>query len=292
LCDFVAKNDDDCLEQIKKLLSFLPASYLEKPPIVDTGDSPDRVDESLDDIIPDNPRAPFNMYDVIRKIIDNGDFFEVKAGFAKNMITGFARLGGYPVGVVANQPMVMAGSLDCDASDKAARFYRTCDCFNVPIVSIIDVPGYLPGVEQEHKGIIRHGAKMLYGYREATVPKISCVIRKAYGGSLFAMGSKTMGADLALSWPMAEIAVMGAEGAVNVLYKKEIDAAEDKKLIREQKIKEYRETFSTPYWTAGVQVIDIIIRPAETRPYLIKGLELLWNKQAERASRKHGNIPL
>jgi acetyl-CoA carboxylase carboxyltransferase component len=292
VCDIVVKDDEECLQEIKRLLSFLPSSYLEKPPAIDTGDSPDRCDESLDDIVPENPRVAFNMYDVISKIVDNGDFFDVKADFAKNMITAFARLGGHPVGIVANQPMALAGALDCDASDKAAKFYRTCDCFNIPIISLIDVPGYLPGVGEEHKGIIRHGAKMLYGYREATVPKISCIIRKAYGGSLFAMGSKTMGGDIAFSWPTAEIAVMGAEGAVNVLYRKELEAAEDKEQFKKEKIEEYRETFGTPYWSAGVQVIDVIIRPAETRPHLIRALDMLKNKVEERAPRKHGNIPL
>lgn len=291
-CDFVCKNDKECLEAIKKLLSFLPSSYLEKPPIVDTGDDPYRCSQELLEIVPDEPRKPFNMMEVIHHIVDNGDFFEVKSNFACNMITGFARIGGYPIGIVANQPMVKAGAIDCDASDKAARFYRTCDCFHIPIISFTDVPGYLPGVAEEHKGIIRHGAKMLYGYKEATVPKINCILRKAYGGSLFAMGSKTMGADIVFAWPPAEIAVMGAEGAVNILYRKEIEAAEDKEEFRKQKVEEYRQKFSTPYWSASVQVVDVIISPSETRPYLIKGLEMLWNKVEERAPRKHGNIPL
>jgi len=292
VCDMVAKNDEECLTMIKALLSFLPASYCEKPPSVDTGDDPNRRDETLVDIVPTDPKRPYDMYEVISRIVDKGEFFDVKANFARNMITGFARLDGRAVGIVANQPLVMAGSLDCDASDKAARFYRTCDCFNVPIVTFIDVPGYLPGVKQEHQGIIRHGAKMLYGFREATVPKISCVIRKAYGGSYFAMGSKTMGADIVLSWPSAEIAVMGAEGAVGVLYKKELDQAEDKEQFRQQKMEEYCTTFSTPYFSATKQVVDIIIRPQETRPHLIKALELLENKSEEIPARKHGNIPL
>ena len=291
-CDFVARNDEECLKAVKRLLSFLPSSYLEKPPIVDTGDSTDRCDDSLVDIVPENPRQGFDMYQIISKVIDNGDFFELKSAFARNIITGFARLGGYPVGIVANQPMVKAGSLDCDASDKAARFYRTCDCFNIPIITFTDVPGYLPGVVEEHKGIIRHGAKMLYGYREASVPKINCIIRKAYGGSLFAMGSKTMGSDMLFSWPSAEIAVMGAEGAVNILYRKELEAAEDKEEFRKRKAEEYRQKFSTPYWSASVQVVDVIVSPSETRPYLIKGLEMLWNKVEEKVPRKHGNIPL
>jgi len=292
VCDIVAKNDEDCLKMIKELLNFLPPSYCEKPPIVDTGDDSNRCDESLLDIVPSDPRKPYNMYDVISRIVDNGEFFDVKANFAKNIITGFARLGGYSVGIVANQPLVMAGSLDCDASDKAARFYRTCDCFNVPIITLADVPGYLPGIKQEHQGIIRHGAKMLYGFREAVVPKISCVIRKAYGGSYFAMGSKTMGADIALTWPSAEIAVMGADGAVGVLYKKEIEAAEDKEQFVKQKVDEYRDTFNTPYFSATRQVVDIIIKPQETRPQLIKALEMLKTKQEELPGRKHGNIPL
>jgi acetyl-CoA carboxylase carboxyltransferase component len=291
-CDFVVKNDEECLRAIKKLLSFLPSSYQEKPPRLHTGDSPDRCDESLIDIIPVNPKRTYDMHAVISSVVDNGDFFEAKADYAKNIITGFARIGGYSVGIVANQPRVKAGALDCDASDKAARFYQTCDCFNVPIITLTDVPGYLPGVAEEHKGIIRHGAKMLYAYREATVPKINCIIRKAYGGSLFAMGAKTMGADMVFSWPSAEIAVMGADGAVSVLYKKEMEAAEDQSEFRKLKAEEYREHFSTPYWSASVQVVDIIISPSETRPNLVKGLEMLWNKVEERPPRKHGNIPL
>lgn len=292
VCDFVAKSDEECLQMIKDLLSFLPPSYLEKPPVVDTGDDPERCDESLLDVVPTDPRKPYNMRDVVSRIVDNGKFFEVKTNFARNMITGFARLGGRSVGIVANQPLFMAGSLDCDASDKAARFYRTCDCFNVPIVTLVDVPGYLPGVSEEHKGIIRHGAKMLFGFKEATVPKVSCVIRKAYGGSYFAMGSKTMGADIAFAWPSAEIAVMGAEGAVRVLYRKEIDEAADKGQFIKQKTEEYRNTFSTPYFSATRQVVDVIIKPQETRPQLINALEMLQTKCEETPARKHGNIPL
>ncbi len=292
VCDFVAKNDEECLQMIKKLLSYLPLSYLDKPPQVDTGDDRNRCDESLLDVVPTDPRKSYNMKDVISRIVDNKELFEVKTNYARNIITGFARLGGYSVGIVANQPLFMAGSLDCDASDKAARFYRTCDCFNVPIITLVDVPGYLPGVSEEHKGIIRHGAKMLYGFKEATVPKVSCVIRKAYGGSYFAMGSKTMGADIALSWPSAEIAVMGADGAVRVLYKKEIEEAEDKQQFMQQKIEEYRDKFSTPYFSASKQVIDIIIKPQETRPQLIKALEMLQTKRENTPDRKHGNIPL
>ncbi len=292
VCDFVAKSDEECLQMIKKLLSFLPSSYLEKPPAVDTGDDPDRCDDSLLDIVPENRRAVFDMHQIITKVVDNGDFLEVKKAFARNMITGFARLGGYSVGIVANQSLVLAGSLDCDASDKAARFYRFCDCFNIPIICLVDVPGYLPGSKEEHKGIIRHGAKMLYGLREATVPKITCIIRKAYGGSYVSMGAKALGNDIVFAWPSAEIAIMGAEGAARILYRKEIEAAEDEEQFLSKKIEEYRETFSNPYYAASKQIVDIIIRPQETRPQLIKALVALRNKREEMPGKKHGNIPL
>jgi len=292
VCDFVARNDEECIQMIKKLLGFLPQSYLGSPPFLDTGDDPNRCDETLTDIIPESPRSPFDMHEIISRIVDNGDFFEVKAAFARNIITGFARLGGYSIGIVANQPSVLAGSLDCDASDKASRFYRTCDCFNIPIICLVDVPGYLPGSEEEHKGIIRHGAKMLYGYTEANVPKISVVIRKAYGGSYVAMGSKSQGADFAFAWPSAEIAVMGAEGAARILYRKEVEAAEDKEQVFKQKVEEFREKFSTPYYAASKQMVDAVIRPQETRPALIRALGQLQNKVEERPGKKHGNIPL
>lgn len=291
-CDFVAKDEKECFEQVKRLLSFLPSSWCEKPPVVDTGDDPNRPSAKLVEIIPDESNKSFDMKQVIRDIVDNGDFFEVKANYARNMITGFARIGGYPVGIVANQPMVFAGSIDCDGSDKAARFYRFCDCFNIPIVTLVDTPGYLPGVKEEYKGIIRHGAKMLYGYIEANVPKIVLVIRKAYGGSGRAMGCKTMGADLVLALPTSEMAVMGAEAAVEILYKKEISSAEDKKAVRTEKIKEFREKFSSPYYHAGKMTFDIVIKPQETRSYLFQLLQLLWEKSEERIPRKHGNIPL
>jgi len=293
LCDFVAKDDRECLERVRELLGYLPSSYLERPEWEDTGDKPDRCDESLIDIIPENPRTPFDMRQIILKIADNGEFMEVKKGFAKNIITGFARLGGYSVGIVANQPMVYAGCLDCDASDKAGRFYRTCDCFNIPIITFADVPGYLPGVKEEYKGIIRHGAKMLYGFTEATVPKISLVIRKAYGGAFAAMGSKGMGADVVLAWPTTEMAIMGPEAAVSVLYQKDIQALknEDREGYTREKVQDYREKFSTPYFYASRRQIDLIIKPHETRPYLIKMLEMLKDKQEFREGRKHGNTP-
>ena len=292
VCDIVAENDEECLQMIRKLLSFFPSNYLEKPPVVDNVDNHNRCDESLLEIVPESPKGAYDMRTIITKIVDDGDFFEVKKAFARNMITGFARLGGQSVGIVANQPLVLAGSLDCDASDKAARFYRFCDCFNIPLVCLVDVPGYLPGVKEEYKGIIRHGAKMLYGYAEATVPKITCIIRKAYGGSYAAMGSKRLGADIIFAWPSAEVAIMGAEGAARILYRKEIEAAEDKAQLIQQKIEEYREKFSNPYHSASKQIVDVIIRPQETRPHLIKALEMLKNKQEQRQGKKHGNIPL
>lgn len=292
VCDVVNKNEKECIEQVKKLLSYLPSSYEDKPPIVDTGDDPYRCDQELAEIVPDDPKKPYDMKKVIRHIVDNGDFMEIKPNFAPNMITLFARIGGYPVGIVANQPQSMAGSIDCDASDKAARFFRFCDCFNVPIITLADVPGYLPGVKEEYKGIIRHGAKMLYGFTEADVPKICCVVRKAYGGSWAAMGPKVMGADIAMAWPTAEMALMGAEGAAEILYRKEIESAEDKQAMRRAKIKEYRETFGSPYHYAGKMVVDFIIKPQDTRPNLYHSLQLLWNKNREIIPRKHGNIPL
>jgi len=292
VCDVVARNEEECLQMLRKLLGFLPSSYREKPPIVDTGDDPNRCDESLSDVVPENRRAAFDMRKIITKVVDNGEFFEIKKAFAKNMITGFARLDGHSVGIIANQPLMLAGCLDCDASDKAARFYRFCDCFNIPIITLVDVPGYLPGVQQEYKGVIRHGAKMLYGYVEATVPKITCIIRKAFGGSYDSMGAKAMGADVVLAWPSAEIAIMGAEAAVTILYRKEIEKAKDKEQFIQQKVAEYREKFSSPYYAASRQFTDIIIRPQETRPQLIKALEALQNKCEEMPGKKHGNIPL
>lgn len=292
VCDFVAKDDEECIQMVRKLLSYLPLNYLEKLPLIDTGDDPNRCDKSLLDVVPENPKKPYDMHGIILKVVDNGDFMEVKPRFAMNIITGFARLGGQPVGIVASQPFVKSGALTCDASDKAARFYRTCDCFNIPLVCFIDVPGYMPGIDEEYKGIIRHGAKMLYGFAEATVPKITCVIHKAYGGSYAATGAKTMGADIVFAWPTAEIALMGAEGAVSVIYKEEIEAAEDKEQFRKEKIEEYRDKYSGPYWAGSKMMVDEIIRPEETRPKLIKALKMLENKIEERPRGKHGNIPL
>ncbi len=292
VADLVCENDQDCIAKIKKLLSYLPSSYLEKPPLKHPNDDPYRCEEKLLEILPDSPKKVYDMRRLIPLIVDEGDFFEIKPNFARNMITGLARMNGRPVGIVANNPFFLASAIDCDAADKAARFIRTCDCFNIPLISLVDVPGYLPGVKEEHKGIIRHGAKMLYAWKEATVPKITCVIRKAYGGAFAAMGNKELGTDLVLGWPTTEIAIMGAEGAVRILYRREIEAAEDKERMREEKIQEYREKFMNPYYTASKRQLDILIRPQETRPQIIKALEMLANKKVTRAERKHGNIPL
>jgi acetyl-CoA carboxylase carboxyltransferase component len=292
VADFVGQDDLDCLAKIKKLLSFLPSSFTQKPPAIQPDDDPGRCEEVLLETLPDSPKKVYDMRRLISLIVDNRDFFEVKSGFARNMVTGYARMNGKPVGIVANNPLFLASAIDCDAADKAARFIRTCDCFNIPLISLVDVPGYLPGVKEEHKGIIRHGAKMLYAWKEATVPKVTCIIRKAYGGAFSAMSNKEMGADLVLAWPTTEIAIMGAEGAVRILFRKEIDAAEDKARVREEKIREYREKFMTPYYTAAKRQLDVVIRPQETRPQIIRALEMLENKKVGRAERRHGNIPL
>ncbi|MDI6753699.1 MAG: acyl-CoA carboxylase subunit beta [Thermodesulfobacteriota bacterium] len=292
VADFVCQNELECLAKVKKLLHFLPSSFFQKPPVIPAVDDPGRCEEALAEIIPDSPKKVYDMRRLISLIVDNGEFLEIKAGFAKNMVVSLARMNGRPVGIVANNPLFLASAIDCDAADKAARFIRTCDCFNIPLISLVDVPGYLPGVKEEHKGIIRHGAKMLYAWKEATVPKVTCIIRKAYGGAFSAMSNKEMGADLVLAWPTTEIAIMGAEGAVRILFRKEIDAAADKEKVREEKIQEYREKFMTPYYTASKRQLDILIRPQETRPQIIRALEMLENKTVARVERKHGNIPL
>ncbi|MFN3762416.1 MAG: acyl-CoA carboxylase subunit beta, partial [Anaerolineae bacterium] len=249
-------------------------------------------DEDLDTLVPEDPAEPYDMYEVIRRVVDNGDFLEVQAGFAQNLIVGFARLGGYPVGIVAQQPAVLAGVLDINASDKGARFIRFCDAFNIPLVTFADTPGFLPGVAQEHGGIIRHGAKMIYAYAEATVPKLSVITRKAYGGAYIVMSSKPLRGDLCLAWPTAEIAVMGPEGAVNVVFRKELTEAEDPEEVRQRLIREYREQFANPYVAAGRGYLDGVVRPSQTRYWLIRGLEMLRDKRVRRPARKHGNIPL
>ncbi len=289
---FACENDADAIEKIKKLLSYLPSNNMEDPPVLPSSDTTGRETPELDSIIPDNPNQPYDMKDVIRSIVDNGEFFEPHEYYAPNMIVGFARLNGYPIGIVANQPRVYAGCLDINASDKATRFIRFCDAFNIPLLTIADVPGYLPGTDQEWGGIIRHGAKLLWCYSEATVPKMLLITRKSYGGAYLAMCSKDLGADIVYAWPTAEIAVMGASGAANIIYRKEIKAAEDPEKKRQEKIKEYEELFSNPYRAAERGYIDGVIVPRQTRPKLIAALEILKSKREARAPKKHGNIPM
>jgi len=288
---FACENDQDAIDRIKKLLSYLPSNNMEDPPIIDTGDDPMRRDPELDSIIPDNPNQFYDMKNVIRSIVDNGEFFEPHQYFATNIIVCFARLNGRTIGIIANQPASLAGCLDIDASDKATRFIRFCDAFNIPLLTIADVPGYLPGSNQEWGGIIRHGAKLLWCYSEATVPKLLLVTRKDYGGSYLAMCSRDLGADMAFAWPTAEIAVMGAEGAANVIHRKEIQNAEDKPAKRKEKIQEYKDLFSNPYCAAARGYIDAVIVPNETRPRLIEALEIMCTKRETRPPKKHGNIP-
>lgn len=283
---FVAESDEDCINQIKQLLSFLPSNHLEKPPVLSCSDPIDRVEEKLADIVPEQSTRPYDMKKLIKMVVDNGEIYESQKLFAQNIITCFARMNGQPVGIIANQPAFLAGCLDINSSDKASRFIRFCDCFNIPILTFVDVPGYLPGTQQEFGGIIRHGAKMLYVYPEATVPKITIVIRKAYGGSYLGMCSGQSGADIVMAWPMAEIAVMGAAGAANIIFRKETDD------LRKQKIEEYVEKFANPYQAARHGLIEQVIEPKETRPQIIQALKMLTNKTEHRPYRKHGNIPL
>ncbi|MCR4441197.1 MAG: methylmalonyl-CoA carboxyltransferase [Peptococcaceae bacterium] len=289
---FAAEDEEDCFNQIRTLLSYLPSNNLEEPPYVETGDDPERMDETLNEIIPDNPNAGYDMAAVIQKVVDNGEFFQTMPYYAPNILTGYARVNGRVIGIIANQPRHLAGCLDINASDKAARHIRFCDAFNIPVVNFVDVPGYLPGTNQEYGGIIRHGAKLLYAYSEATVPKITIVTRKAYGGSYLAMCSQDLGADQVFAWPTAEIAVMGAEGAANIIFRKEIEGAENPAAKREELIADYRERFATPYVAAERGFVDIVIEPKETRPRLANALEMLATKRETRPAKKHGNIPL
>ena len=289
---FAAEDEEDGFYQIRKLLSYLPQNNMEDPPFVPTDDPADRGDEELGDLVPDNPNKPYDMKDIIRRVVDDGDFFEVQEHWAQNIIVGFARLGGFSVGIVAQQPMILAGVLDIDSSTKAARFVRFCDCFNVPIITFEDVPGFLPGVTQEHGGIIRNGAKLLYAYCEATVPKVTIITRKAYGGAYDVMSSKHIRGDISYAWPSAEIAVMGPEGAVNIIFRKQITKAEDPEAERTQLVQEYRDTFANPYVAAARGYIDDVIEPHQTRPRLIEALQMLQNKRDTNPPKKHGNIPL
>ena len=289
---FACESDEDCLNQIKRLLSFLPSNNLEDPPVSPCADPASREDAALDSIVPDDPRASYDMYDVIRALVDDGDLFEPQQHYAKNMITAFARLNGRPVGIIANQPKVLAGCLDVDAADKATRFIRFCDAFNLPLLTIADVPGYLPGSDQEHRGIIRHGAKLLWCYSEATVPKLTLITRKDYGGSYLAMCSRDLGADLVLAWPTAEIAVMGAGGAANVIFRKEIKEAKDPEAKRQEIIANYENLLYNPYIAASRGFVDQVIAPRQTRPRLIEALEVLSTKRETLPPKKHGNIPV
>ncbi|MGH2521258.1 MAG: acyl-CoA carboxylase subunit beta [Anaerolineales bacterium] len=292
VCHTVAESEADCLYLIRKLLSYLPQNNMEDPPFVKSTDDPLRTEQALDTLVPDNPNKPYDMKDVIRLIVDDGEFFEIHENYAMNVVVGFARLGGHSVGMVANQPAVLAGVLDIDASEKAARFIRFCDCFNLPIVTFEDVPGFLPGLKQEHGGIIRSGAKLLYAYCEATVPKLTVITRKAYGGAYDVMSSKHIRGDLNLAWPTAEIAVMGPDGAVSIIFRKELAEAEDPAAKKAELVQMYREKFANPYVAASRGYIDDVIEPHETRARLINGLEMLENKRDSNPAKKHGNIPL
>ena len=289
---FAVKDDEAAIHLIHELLSYLPLNNMEDPPFVETGDDPDRREERLDSIVPDSPNKPYDMKDAIRLIVDGGRFLEVHSNFAKNLIVGFARIGGQAVGIVANQPAMLAGTLDIGASLKGARFVRFCDCFNVPLVTFEDVPGFLPGTAQEHGGIIKHGAKLLYAYCEATVPKITVITRKAYGGAYDVMNSKHVRGDLNFAWPTAEIAVMGPRGAVGIIYRKELAKSDDPKALEERLVEEYTEKFANPYTAAERGYVDEVIEASETRPKLVRALHLLRTKQDTNPSKKHGNIPL
>ncbi len=292
VAQFACDSDEDAILQIRKLLSYVPSNNMEDPPYIPPTDDPNRMDESLDTVIPDNPNRAYDIKDVIASIMDDGEFFEPHQYFAKNIVICFARLNGRPIGIIANQPNQMAGCLDIDASDKATRFIRFCDAFNIPMLTIADVPGYLPGSHQEWGGIIRHGAKLLWCYSEATVPKLLLITRKDYGGSYLAMCSKHLGADMAFAWPSAEVAVMGAEGAANIIHAREIKAADDPVAKRKEKIEAYNEQFSNPYCAAARGYVDAVIQPSETRPRLIDALEAMVTKRELRPAKKHGNIPV
>ncbi|MEM1537719.1 MAG: carboxyl transferase domain-containing protein [Candidatus Nezhaarchaeales archaeon] len=298
VCHRCEKSEEECFKSIRWLLRYLPSNNLEDPPRMNTGDDPERIDETLFDVVPADPTKPYDMYEVIRRVFDAPlpdepvNYFDILPLFAPNIVTCFARLNGYPVGIIANQPKVKAGCLDIDASDKASRFIRFCDSFNIPLINIVDVPGYLPGRDQEWGGIIRHGAKMLYAYSEATVPKITLIIRKAYGGSYLAMCSKDLGADWVFAWPTAELAVMGPEGAAPIIFREEIEKAPDPAKALKEKIALYRSLFANPYRAAAHLHIDDVIDPKETRPRLVRALEASLSKRDERPRRKHGVPPV
>jgi acetyl-CoA/propionyl-CoA carboxylase len=288
----IANNEYDCFDKVKKLLSFIPQNNAEEPAIVETNDDPNRIDPKLINILPENPYQQYDMKEIIKSIVDNGDFFEVHELFAENILVGFARMGGRSVGIIANQPTYLAGALDIDSSNKAARFIRFCDAFNISIVTLVDTPGYLPGTDQEHNGIIRHGSKLLFAYCEATVPKVTCIIGKAYGGAYIAMGSKNLRADINYAWPSAEIAVLGPEAAVTIIHRRELKNAPNAVDTKKKLAKEFRDKFANPYIAAEKGIIDVVIDPMETRPMIIQALNALANKKESRPWKKHGNINL
>jgi len=289
---FLSSDDEDCINMIKELLSFLPQNNLENPPSLTSNDSPDRTESRLNEIVPNDPKTPYNIQEVINLIVDDGKFFEVQALHSKNIVIGLSRMNGHVIGIVANQPAHLAGVLDIECSIKAARFIRFCDAFNIPILTLEDVPGFLPGTDQEWKGIIKHGAKLIFAYCEATVPKLTVITRKAYGGAYCVMSSKHIRSDYNVAWPTAEIAVMGAEGAANILYRKDIKASKNPEEKLREKIDEYEEAFANPYVAANMGYLDDVIMPENTRPMLIRALEGLLNKRQELPLKKHGNIPL
>ena len=286
---FFAKNEKECFGQVQKLFSFIPWNNDEKPQKI--ASKPPKRDYKIEDIVPSDPKLPYDVKDVVRAVVDDSDFFEIMEGWARNLVIGFGRMGGRTIGFVANQPLYLAGVLDVDSSDKAARFIRYCDAFNIPIVTFVDLPGYLPGVDQEHAGVIRHGAKILYAYSEATVPKITVIIRKAYGGGYIAMNSRHLRADFVFAWPSAEIAVMGPEGAANIIFKKEINDAQDPEKVRKQKIKEYKDKFANPYVAAAKGYVDSVIEPGETRKLLLHAIEVSEHKSISVPKKKHGIPP-
>jgi acetyl-CoA/propionyl-CoA carboxylase len=289
---FIAKNEYECMDKIKKLLSFIPQNNTEEPPLMESLDDVNRIDPNIINILPENPYEQYDMTQIIKSLVDNGEFFEIHELFAENILVGFARLGGRSVGLIANQPMYLAGALDINSSNKAARFIRFCDAFNIPIVTLVDTPGYLPGTDQEHNGIIRHGSKLLYAYCEATVPKITCIIGKAYGGAYIAMGSKNLRADVNYAWPTSEIAVLGPEAAITIIHRRDLKGSADAIAIKKKLAKEYREKYANPYIAAEKGIIDLVIDPMETRPMIIRAIEALVNKRESRPWKKHGNINL
>ncbi len=288
----VAENDEHCLQLVRELLKYIPNNNMEDPPQVPCQDSPTRREAKLNDIVPDNPNKPYDIKDIITNVVDNGEFLEIHPDYAKNIVVGFARMNGRSVGIVANQPAHLAGCLDIDASIKAARFVRFCDCFNIPLITFVDVPGYLPGTAQEYGGIIKHGAKLLYAFAEATVPKVTIITRKAYGGAYDVMSSKHIRADVNFAYPTAEIAVMGPEGAVNIVFRKELENASNPEEMRSRLVKEYRDKFASPWKAAELGYVDEVIKPEDTRPKIISALEMLKNKRDRNPPKKHGNIPL